>query len=81
MPGFESYAWYGFFAPAKTPPDVIAKLNAAALKVMKGPEYQAVLTDTGSEFVGSSPEAFATFVRAESVKWGKVAKDTGATVD
>jgi len=81
MPGFESYAWYGFFAPAKTPPDVIAKLNAAALKVMKGPEYQAVLADTGSEFVGSSPEAFATFVRAESVKWGKVAKDTGATVD
>ncbi len=81
MPGFESYAWYGFFAPARTPPDVIAKLNAAALKVMKGPEYQAVLAETGSEFVGSSPEAFATFVRAESVKWGKVAKDTGATVD
>ncbi len=35
MPGFESYAWYGFFAPAKTPPDIIAKLNAAAIKCMK----------------------------------------------
>jgi tripartite-type tricarboxylate transporter receptor subunit TctC len=81
MPGFESYAWYGFFAPAKTPPDVIAKLNAAALKVMKGSEYQAVLAETGSELVGSSPESFATFVRAEAVKWGKIAKDTGATVD
>jgi len=81
MPGFESYAWYGFFAPSKTPKDVIGKLNAAAIKVMKGPEYQKVLAETGSEFVGDSPENFAKFVQAEAIKWGKVAKDTGATVD
>jgi len=81
MPGFESYAWYGFFAPAKTPPDVVAKLNAAALKVMKQPEYQRVLAETGSEFVGDTPENFAKFVKAEGAKWGKIAKDTGATVD
>ena len=81
MPGFESYAWYGFFAPAKTPPDIVAKLNAAALKVMKQPEYQHVLAETGSEFVGESPENFAAFVKAETAKWGKVAKETGATVD
>ena len=81
MPGFESYAWYGFFAPAKTPPDVIAKLNTAAIKVMKEPEYQKVLEETGSEFVGDTPEKFATFVKAEAAKWGKVAKETGATVD
>jgi tripartite-type tricarboxylate transporter receptor subunit TctC len=81
MPGFESYAWYGFFAPAKTPQDIIEKLNAAALKVMKGPEYQQVLKDTGSEFVGDTPANFAAFVKAEAVKWGKVAKETGATVD
>jgi tripartite-type tricarboxylate transporter receptor subunit TctC len=81
MPGFESYAWYGFFAPAKTPPEVIAKLNAAALKVMKQPDYQRVLTETGSEFVGDTPEKFAAFVKAEAAKWGKIAKDTGATVD
>jgi tripartite-type tricarboxylate transporter receptor subunit TctC len=81
MPGFESYAWYGFFAPAKTPQDVVAKLNAEALKVMKSSDYRKVLEDTGSEFVGDTPENFATFVKAEAVKWGKVAKDTGATVD
>jgi tripartite-type tricarboxylate transporter receptor subunit TctC len=81
MPGFESYAWYGFFAPSKTPKDVIAKLNAAAVKVMKGPDYQRVLTETGSEFVGDTPENFAAFVRAEAAKWGKIAKETGATVD
>jgi len=81
MPGFESYAWYGFFAPAKTPKDVIDKLDAAAIKVMKTPEYQRVLEETGSEFVGDTPGNFAAFVKAETAKWGKVAKETGATVD
>lgn len=81
MPGFESYAWYGFFAPAKTPKEIVGKLNAEALKVMKQPEYQKVLEETGSEFVGDTPENFAAFVKAEAAKWGKVAKDTGATVD
>ena len=81
MPGFESYAWYGFFAPAKTPPDVLAKLNAAALKVMKGPEWQKVLAETGSENVGESPEQFTAFTRAEAAKWAKVVKESGATLD
>ena len=71
MPGFKSYVWYGFFAPGKTPKDVVAKLNAAAVKVMKQPEYQRVLAETGSEFVGDTPENFAAFVRAEAVKWAK----------
>jgi tripartite-type tricarboxylate transporter receptor subunit TctC len=81
MPGFESYAWYGFFAPAKTPPDVIAKLNGAALKVMKGPDWQKVLADTGSENVGETPEQFAAFTKAEATKWAKVVKESGATID
>lgn len=81
LPGVESYAWYGMFAPGKTPKDVVAKINAEALKVMKGEEYQRVLKETGSEFVGDTPENFASFVKAESEKWGKVAKETGATVD
>ena len=81
MKGFESYAWYGFFAPAKTPKDVVAKLNAAAIKVMKQPEWQKILADTGSEYVGDTPEQFAAFTRAEAAKWAKVVKDSGATVD
>jgi tripartite-type tricarboxylate transporter receptor subunit TctC len=81
MPGFESYAWYGFFAPARTPPDIIAKLNEAALKVMKTPEWQKVLADTGSENVGESPEQFAAFTKAEATKWAKVVKASGATID
>jgi tripartite-type tricarboxylate transporter receptor subunit TctC len=81
MKGFESYAWYGFFAPAKTPKEIITKLNADALKAMKQPEWQKVLADTGSENVGESPEQFATFIKAEATKWAKVVKDSGATID
>lgn len=81
LAGVESYAWYGMFVPAKTPKDVVAKINAETLKVMKGEEYQRVLKETGSEFVGDTPEHFAAFVKAESEKWGKIAKATGATVD
>lgn len=81
IPAIESYAWYGLFVPAKTPKDVIAKLNAEALKVMKSPEFQKVRADTGSDYVGDTPENFGKFVQAESAKWSKVVKESGATVD
>ncbi|MGH8853880.1 MAG: Bug family tripartite tricarboxylate transporter substrate binding protein [Telluria sp.] len=81
LPAIESYAWYGFFAPAKTPKDVLAKINAEAIKVMKGPEFQKVLHDTGSDFVGDTPANFSKFVAAEHERWSKVVKQSGATVD
>jgi len=81
LAGVESYGWYGFFAPAKTPKEIVAKLNEATLKFMKTPEFQKVLTDTGSDYVGDTPENFAAFVKAENVKWARVAKETGATLD
>jgi len=81
LPQIESYAWYGMFAPARTPKDVVAKVSAEAVKVMKGPEFQKVLHDTGSEFVGDTPENFSKFVAAEHARWGKVVKQSGATVD
>jgi tripartite-type tricarboxylate transporter receptor subunit TctC len=81
MKGFESYAWYGFFAPAKTPKEIVTKLNAEAVKAMKQPEWQKVLAETGSENVGGPPEQFATFIKAEAAKWAKVVKDSGATID
>ena len=81
LPGVESYAWYGLFVPAKTPKDVVTRLNTAAVNYMKQPEFQKILKDTGSEFVGDTPENFTAFTKAEAVKWGKVAKETGATID
>ncbi len=81
LPGVEAYAWYGFFARAGTPRETIDKLNADAIKVMKGPDFTSVYKETGSEFVGTSPEAFAKFIEAESAKWSKIVKESGATVD
>lgn len=81
MPGVESYAWYGFFARAGTPKDIVDRLNADAIKVMKGPHFKNVFAETGSEFVGDTPENFARFVQAEAAKWAKIVKESGATVD
>lgn len=80
-PAVVSYAWYGFFAPAGTPKAVVNKINAETLKIMKQPDFQKILADTGSDFVGDTPENFAAFVKDEAVKWSKVVKDSGATVD
>lgn len=81
FPAVVSYAWYGMFAPAGTPKDVIAKINAETQKVMKGPDFQKILADTGSDFVGDTPDNFAAFVKEEATKWSKVVKESGATVD
>ena len=81
LPGVESYAWYGLFARAGTPKDVVAKLNDEARKVLKGKDFENVYKETGSEYVGDTPENFARFVQAEAMKWGKAVKDSGATVD
>lgn len=81
LPGVESYAWYGMFVPAKTPKDIVDKLNQATVSYMKKPEFQKILKDTGSDFVGDTPANFAAFTKAEALKWGKVAKETGATID
>lgn len=81
IPAVESYAWYGLFAPAKTPAAVINKINAETVKFMKSPEFEKIRAETGSEYVGDTPANFSKFVQAESAKWSKVAKQSGATVD
>jgi tripartite-type tricarboxylate transporter receptor subunit TctC len=81
IPQIESYAWYGLFAPAKTPKAVIDKINAETIKFMKSPEFAKVRAETGSDLLADTPENFTKFVHAESAKWSKVAKESGATVD
>jgi tripartite-type tricarboxylate transporter receptor subunit TctC len=81
LAGVEAYGWYGFFAPARTPKDVVTRINEATLKYMKTPEFQKVLADAGSDYVGDTPENFAAFVKSEAAKWGRVARETGATLD
>jgi tripartite-type tricarboxylate transporter receptor subunit TctC len=77
-----SSSWQGVFVPAGTPRAIVEKLHGALLALLATSELQQRFATGGAYVVTSkSPEEFATFVAAESAKWGKVAKDIGATVD
>jgi tripartite-type tricarboxylate transporter receptor subunit TctC len=81
-PGFESGSWQGIFVPAGTPKEVVDRLYAVAVKTMQSPEVIQRLGHGGVEVVTSRSSAqFAEFVAAESDRWGKAAKEAGATVD
>ena len=67
-------AWNGLSAPARTPKDVIGRINADVLKVIRSPEFVEHLKAEGSDPVGDSPEQFAAFLREETAKWNKVIK-------
>jgi tripartite-type tricarboxylate transporter receptor subunit TctC len=77
LPGFESTGWFGIVAPAGTPPDVVAKLNAAFVTVLKDPEVIERIRALGAEPIPMSPANFGTFIRAEIDKWLKVTKAAG----
>jgi tripartite-type tricarboxylate transporter receptor subunit TctC len=78
LPGFESNGWFGIVAPAATPPDVIAKLNAAFVAVLKDPEVVERIRALGSEPMPMTPSEFAAFTAREIDKWMKVAQTAGA---
>ena len=77
LKGFQAVAWNGLSAPARTPKDIIAKLNADVLKVVRSPELAERLRAEGSDPVGNSPEQYAAFLRDEIAKWSKVIKFAG----
>ena len=80
LPGYETYTWNALFAPAGTPPEVIAKLNEAAVAAVKDPAVQAKLADVGASVVGSTPEELGEHVKAEMAKWAPVVKASGAQI-
>jgi len=73
----DGVVWYGLLAPAATPRNVIARLNAEARRVLAMPEVKERLTAAGIDAAGGSPEDFAKFIRAELDKWGPVVKTAG----
>lgn len=81
MPGFNADAWFGFVAPAKTPPAVIARLNAEIAKVMAQADVKEKLFQLGFLTTASTPDAFGAFIRDETVKWAEVVKISGAKLD
>ena len=75
LPGFDTSTWGMVFAPAGTPADVVAKLNAEFNRDLKLPDVNKKLTDAGIEPGGGTPAQAAAFLQTEMVKWAKVAKD------
>jgi len=81
LPGYETYSWNAFFAPAGTPKEIVAKLNAASLKALADPEVSSRLKDLSATPVGSTPEELAAHVKTELAKWAPVVRDSGASLD
>jgi tripartite-type tricarboxylate transporter receptor subunit TctC len=81
VPGYEASALFGMGAPKKTPPEIIAKLNAAVNEVLQEPAIKARLIDLGGEPLVGPPEAFGKMIVAETEKWEKVVKAANLKVD
>ena len=78
---FESQQWFGLFAPAALPKELIAKLHAETLRIMENAELRERLAADGGEPVAMTPEQFAAFIRADAARWAQVIKTSGATAD
>lgn len=77
----EFSSWFGVVAPAKTPTDILDKLNAAVLKVVGNPETKTKLQDMGFKVTGSSREEFAKVIKDDTARWGKAVAATGFKAD
>jgi tripartite-type tricarboxylate transporter receptor subunit TctC len=73
--------WYGFFAPAGTPPERVAYLNEALVRTLRLPEVSRLITDGGSEVVAGTADAFAAQLQQDIVRWARVVKLSGAKID
>ncbi len=81
LPGYETYSWNALFAPAGTPPEAVARLNAAAVAAMADPAVVARMGEFSASIVASSPEDLAQHVKAEMTKWEPVVTDANVTMD
>ena len=77
LPGYDASTWGGILAPAGTPKDVVAKLNAAINAALKQDDVRSRLSGAGIEIQGGTPEQFGEVIRAEIEKWGRIVKEAG----
>jgi tripartite-type tricarboxylate transporter receptor subunit TctC len=81
LPGFNVSSWFGLYAPAGTPPEIIAKWNAEVARILKMPDVRERLLTLGADPGGNSAEEFGAFTRAEIARWATVVKKAGVKVD
>jgi tripartite-type tricarboxylate transporter receptor subunit TctC len=81
VPGYESGVWFGLMAPAKTPHEIVARLNAAAVKATHSAEFVKRMRDLGYNIIPGTPEEMAKMVQDEIKRWTPIVKASGAKVD
>ncbi|MPZ42762.1 MAG: tripartite tricarboxylate transporter substrate binding protein [Betaproteobacteria bacterium] len=81
VPGYDAVGWFGVFAPAGTPKDIVSRLNAAIREHVQQPEMKARLSSLGADVVASTPEAFAEKQRADLERWAKVIKAANVRIE
>ena len=77
IPGFEVSNWFGVSAPARTPPEIVARLHGDIARALKMPDVRTALTSGGAEPAMTSPDEYAVYFRSEYAKWSKVIKAAG----
>ncbi|MGH7186809.1 MAG: Bug family tripartite tricarboxylate transporter substrate binding protein, partial [Pseudomonadota bacterium] len=81
IPEFEVDTWYGVLAPAGVPREIVARLNADLVKIMRAPEMRDRLATMGIQPLSSTPDEFGAFLNSEVARWGKVVREAGAQVE
>jgi tripartite-type tricarboxylate transporter receptor subunit TctC len=81
LPGFEVVGWYGVIGPASLPGPIVQRLHEELVKILNQPDVRGRIESDGSEPVGSTPEEFRRFMRADMDKWAKLVKESGAKLD
>jgi tripartite-type tricarboxylate transporter receptor subunit TctC len=73
--------WYGVMAPARTPRDIVMKLNATVDAILASPEGKTFIADQGLQANGGTPEEFGTFIKSEATRWTALAKAAGVKLE
>ncbi len=81
LPGYTAGPWYGAFAPAKTPPEIIARLNREIVAILRKEDVRAGMRDSAAEPGGNSPAEFAAHIKDEYERWGRVIREAGIKID
>jgi len=81
VPGYDVMGWNGLVGPANMPPAVVQKINAAVVRIFNAPEVRERFIALGSEPIPSTPEEFASLMKAELPKWARIVKESGARLD
>ena len=81
VPGYEVINWFGLFAPAGTPKNIVTRVNTALKQALQSPDLVKLLNSRGADAVGGTPDSFSRVVKTDYAKWAKIVKESGARVD